>query len=102
MPERFLLQVLRSLVTHGILQSTRGVEGGYSLLKPPEELTLLDVIEAVDGPLESSTPVGDEMAPLVIARLEDALRQVAALSREHLGSITFAPLLKNGDEAAVT
>ncbi len=29
MPERFLLQILRNLVTHGILRSTRGVDGGY-------------------------------------------------------------------------
>ena len=34
MPERFLLQVLRHLVTHGILHSTRGVDGGYSLNRP--------------------------------------------------------------------
>ena len=40
MPERFLLQVLRSLVTHGILQSTRGVEGGYTLERKPEDITL--------------------------------------------------------------
>ena len=31
MPERFLLQVLRNLVNHGILVSTRGVDGGYAL-----------------------------------------------------------------------
>ena len=31
MPERFLLQILRNLVTHGILRSTRGVDGGYTL-----------------------------------------------------------------------
>ena len=30
MPERFLLQILRNLVTHGILRSTRGVDGGYA------------------------------------------------------------------------
>ena len=35
MPERFLLQILRSLVTHGILKSTRGVDGGYVLWKEP-------------------------------------------------------------------
>ena len=33
MPERFLLQILRNLVNHGILQSTRGVDGGYALLR---------------------------------------------------------------------
>ena len=47
-PERFLLQVLRSLVTHGILRSARGVDGGYSLTRPPEEVSVLEVIEAID------------------------------------------------------
>ncbi len=45
MPERFLLQILRNLVTHGILRSTRGVDGGYALTRPPEDISLLDVIE---------------------------------------------------------
>ena len=46
MPERFLLQILRSLVTHGILTSTRGVVGGYMLARRPEDISLLDLIEA--------------------------------------------------------
>ena len=51
MPERFLLQILRRLVTHGVLHSTRGVDGGYSLARKPEQITLLEIIEAIDGPL---------------------------------------------------
>ena len=58
MPERFLLQILRHLVTHGILHSTRGVEGGYTLERKPEQVSLLDVIEAIEGPLTSALPVG--------------------------------------------
>ena len=54
MPERFLLQILRSLVTHGILRSTRGVDGGYSLRRNPGDISLLEVIEAVDGPMNSA------------------------------------------------
>ena len=40
MPERFLLQILRNLVTHGILRSTRGVDGGYALVRPADEISL--------------------------------------------------------------
>src|SRR5580698_8195016 len=50
MPERFLLQILRHLVTHGILNSTRGVDGGYALERNAEDISLLDIIEAIDGP----------------------------------------------------
>src|ERR1700687_5384355 len=56
MPERFLLQILRHLVTHGILHSTRGVDGGYALERKPEEISLLEIIEAIDGPLDSAPP----------------------------------------------
>ena len=45
MPERFLLQILRNLVTHGILHSTRGVDGGYSLERKPDDISLLDLID---------------------------------------------------------
>ena len=44
MPERFLLQILRHLVAHGILDSARGVEGGYVLERSPDEISLLEVI----------------------------------------------------------
>ena len=59
MPERFLLQILRNLVTHGILQSTRGVDGGYMLERKPTEITLLEIIEAVDGPLVVAATIGE-------------------------------------------
>ena len=48
MPERFLLQILRRLVTQGVLRSTRGIEGGYALSKPPSQITLLDIVESFD------------------------------------------------------
>jgi Rrf2 family protein len=80
MPERFLLQILRVLVTHGILKSTRGVEGGYSLSRSPEAISLLEVIEAIDGPLETAgeSPPPDEPAD-VQQLLQTALRQVSQL-----------------------
>jgi Rrf2 family protein len=56
MPERFLLQILRRLVTHGILRSTRGVTGGYALGRMPEDVSLLNVIEAIEGPFATSLP----------------------------------------------
>lgn len=93
MPERFLLQVLRSLVTHGILRSTRGVEGGYQLQKPAEEVSLLEVIEAVEGPLASAPVEGAEMADAARQQLMQALEQVAEQSRDLLSRLTFDLLL---------
>jgi Rrf2 family protein len=55
MPERFLLQILRSMVTHGILISTRGVNGGYVLARSLQEISVLDVMDAVEGPSEHAS-----------------------------------------------
>lgn len=48
-PESFTRKVLQSLVQGGFLQAVRGPGGGYELSRPANEITLLDVIEAVEG-----------------------------------------------------
>src|SRR2546421_10908637 len=78
MPERFLLQILRNLVTHGILRSTRGVDGGYALVKPANEISLLEVIEAIEGPYDSALEMGDGMSLDSQHSLRDALGHVTA------------------------
>jgi len=51
MPLPFLLNILAELRTAGLVQSRRGVDGGYRLARPASEITVADVIRAVDGPL---------------------------------------------------
>lgn len=94
MPERFLLQILRNLVTHGILRSTRGVDGGYSLVKSPDEISLLDVIEAIEGPLDSGEPLGIGLPASSQDKLQDALQNVTATARSQLQAIKFSQLLE--------
>lgn len=94
MPERFLLQILRNLVTHGILRSTRGVDGGYSLVRAPDEVSLLEVIEAIEGPLNTGEPMAAGMSPDSQYRLQDALQQVTDTSRRQLESIKLIQLLE--------
>ena len=48
-PERFLLKIMRSLIAAGIMKSFRGVDGGFALNRSPQEISLLDVIIAVEG-----------------------------------------------------
>ncbi len=93
MPERFLLQILRHLVTHGILHSTRGVDGGYRLDRPPEKISLLEVIEAIDGPLTSDMSLGDGLKETTQARLKDALAKVTANVRSELEAIKLSQLM---------
>ena len=95
MPERFLLQILRNLVNHGILRSTRGVDGGYSLDRPPDEISVLDVMEAIDGPMRAAeSTVHDGMSDEFYDRLRIELRRVTSTAREQLQAIKLSQLIK--------
>ncbi|NDJ34671.1 MAG: Rrf2 family transcriptional regulator [Chloroflexi bacterium] len=50
-PQPFLTKIVAQLVTRGIFESTRGANGGINLAVPAETITVLDIIEAIDGPL---------------------------------------------------
>lgn len=91
MPERFLLQILRSLVNHGILQSTRGVDGGYTLSRPAADISLLEVMEAVEGPVDARLPEPPPEVTIVHQeRLEAALKTVGSSLREQLAAIKIS------------
>ena len=50
-PKRFLEQILNDLKSVGIVESKRGLAGGYRLRLPPEQITLAEVIRSIEGPL---------------------------------------------------
>jgi Rrf2 family protein len=50
-PEDFLAKILKLLVDRGLVRSTRGPHGGYALARPASEISFLDVIESVEGPI---------------------------------------------------
>src|SRR2546425_9487608 len=58
-PERFLLKVLKPLVSARVLRSVKGPNGGYQLAKAPAQITMLEVLEAVEGPMRGHAPVND-------------------------------------------
>jgi Rrf2 family transcriptional regulator, cysteine metabolism repressor len=70
-PAQFLEQLFATLRRAGILRSQRGVKGGYVLAHPADELTVLEVVELLDGPLGQG-------ATDVFARAADAARGVLA------------------------
>ena len=59
-PSNFLENILSDLRNAGIVASRRGAEGGYWLARPAEEVSLADVIRAVDGPLANVRGVRSE------------------------------------------
>ena len=48
-PKSFVAKILQKLVKAGIVRSFRGVKGGFQLNRPPKDINLLDVIEAIEG-----------------------------------------------------
>lgn len=96
MPERFLLQVLRNLVTNGLLHSTRGVEGGYYLARPLNKITLLDIFVAFDQTLVptiaplTGLPAGTRQV------LNDAMESGASAAERELAKVSLADLVKAG------
>ena len=92
MSNRFLLQILRDLVAHQILNSTRGVVGGYTLARPPEKISVLDIVEAIDGPITGSLPMAGEFPRKTRVRLERLLKDVQVTVRSQLAALTVADL----------
>ena len=93
LPERYMLQLLRKLVHAEALISARGVQGGYKLARPASKITLLEIVEAIDGPIGGNEPfalVG--MAPGSAGVLANALTAVAGDTRKRLAGITVADL----------
>jgi len=50
-PPSFLAKIVSQLSVAGLLQTSRGARGGVSLAKSPDEISLLEVVEAIDGPI---------------------------------------------------
>ena len=51
LPQRFTLKILGKLVSGKLVVSKKGVNGGYELSRPADQITLLDVLEVVEGPI---------------------------------------------------
>jgi Rrf2 family transcriptional regulator, cysteine metabolism repressor len=92
LPAQFLRTLLKPLVGAGILRSVRGPKGGYSLARAATGITLLEVVEAVDGPLRAMVvPVNKEGAALD-KRLQAICDETLALVRDRLAKVTLAEL----------
>jgi Rrf2 family cysteine metabolism transcriptional repressor len=94
-PARFLVQILLQLKGASLVASTRGAAGGYRLARPPEEITLADVIEVIEGDVRPETNAG-KRTPLVVALL-DVCRELGTAQRDRLEETTLADLADRAD-----
>jgi Rrf2 family protein len=81
-PSKFLETILLELKHAGIVKSTRGTAGGYSLARPADEISLADVIRAVDGPM--ATVRGERVESVEYVGPATALRDVWVAVRASL------------------
>ena len=98
-PPKFLEQLFVSMRKAGLVTAVRGAHGGFELARPPAAITVLEVVEALEGPLQPSQCASEESchrsgacaAGVVWARATEALRGVltgttlADLARSQLG-----------------
>ena len=90
-PGGFRRRALERLAAAGVVHSVRGPRGGYRLARPAERITLLEVVEAVDGPIRRlAEPVGAEGDGLDVQHA--VCEQAAALVRRELGKVRLFDL----------
>src|ERR1700682_3523649 len=92
-PEHFLLKVLKPLVSAQILFSFKGANGGYRLARPATEITILEVLEAVNGPIRGHAPSNhDEPRSFLNRKLEQICNESAEQVRKTLSKIKVSEL----------
>jgi Rrf2 family iron-sulfur cluster assembly transcriptional regulator len=90
-PSRYLEQIFRRLRRAGIVRAKRGPGGGYTLARRPDAITLADVVEAVEGPVDpiAGGPERDASSPF---RPDFAWEILAQRLREALARTSLAAL----------
>ncbi len=93
-PPRFLVQILLQLKGAGLVVSVRGASGGYQLARPPDEITLADVIHVIDRPTEPRTLTAVPGGSSAKQALRSVWAETQALEQRLLEEITFAELVR--------
>jgi Rrf2 family protein len=93
------VQILLQLKGAGLVASTRGAAGGYHLVRPPDQVSLGEVMEVVEGTLDDNgqTASASPDSPAVKVLLQ-AWKRVSRVEYELLRGITFSELLERAKE----
>jgi Rrf2 family protein len=96
MPRKFLETILADLRRAGLVQSTRGVDGGYALARPPADIRVGDVLRAADGPLAGVRGMRPEEAKYdgTAVHLQELWIAVRAAVRRVLDEVSLAEVAK--------
>jgi len=94
-PRGLLGKVLQQLARHGLIRSIQGVGGGYTLAQEPEEISLRDVVNVIEGPLamvECITIEGDECSQLDKCNIQSPILNIQRRLTQYFENITLADL----------
>jgi Rrf2 family nitric oxide-sensitive transcriptional repressor len=99
-PRAYLAKVLQSLARSGVVQSQRGLHGGMSLVKSPADLTILEVVNAVE-PIERirTCPLGLAAHGVRLCPLHSRMDRALATVETALGGTTLAEVLAEPTES---
>ena len=92
-PSAFLVQIMLQLKAAGLVESTRGAAGGYTLLRDPSEVTLAEVKQIIEGPAGEITSSIAAASPASRVLLE-TWQEIDATGWEMLQNVTFAELVE--------
>jgi len=108
-PKKFLEQILLSLKSYGLVESKKGKGGGYTLVRPPDKITIASVIRQMEGPLaplpcasETRFRKCDECVDIETCGTRIVMRQVRDAIAEILDSTTLAMVCEKVDQARQT
>jgi Rrf2 family protein len=99
MPERFLVQVLRRLVKHGLLRSSCGVAGGYFLARSPQLITLRDIIDAIENAVPRRPQAFEFVSRGANDRVAATLRDAENAARSEFQKLSLASLVGENEFA---
>jgi len=99
-PEKHLAKIFQSLVRAGVLMSARGVRGGFRLARPANEVSALDVIQAVEGPVAASgcLLLVEACDRDTACRINDIWRRAQGRMLEELRTATLVDMMGTNDE----
>ena len=98
-PQRFLVQILLHLKGAGLVDSTRGATGGYLLAKAPSQISLADIVHAIDQqPPPAPSALSGLYSTTIVQVVSDVLQEAQDREQRRLAEITLEDLVKQNHQ----
>ena len=97
--QRFLVQILLQLKAAGLVESTRGATGGYLLSRPPGQISLADIVHAIDQPPPPAPlALSGLYSTTIVQVVSDVLQEAQDREQRRLAEVTLEELVKQNHQ----